>query len=384
MADYYPRPIDAANKNVPGLANVTDSDPLLGSSSVPTVPQITTTFQTPNEKPTVMEPFPFKKEFIEPEKLWNNLITSCKAEFKVIQFKSKPWSNIPNKFRWEFLGNPTVILSEKQAYFDYDILVDYFSEEARLTARVNGCDSPLDFYKKNYDQVYQKALELEKEWKDKSFRYFLRDAVYLLTKECTSFKIGVSKLICEFFKATHVLDPSSGWGDRMLGAAAAGVTVYHGVDPNPALTNSYEKIIDFVSSQKPQNTLGPIRQRFNVLTNDFLKTNISPNSYNLVFTSPPFWNWEIYTEAPGQSILGKTTVKEWTQGFLHPYLKKAWEALIPGGYLVLYISDVKTGRYVEDMITYVNSFRGKFLGVIGLVGDPATMSYAYPIWCWQK
>jgi hypothetical protein len=337
------------------------------------------------------QPFPYKKEFMNPDELWNNLLTMNLVQVKVVQLVDeiagrRPWSSIPKNYQWKFLGQTVAIITPKATYNAFDKLTDWFTEPARIQANVHGCPAPIEYYQQNYDQVVRKAQELQQQWNDHpSFRYFMREAVYALTSECTTFKIGASRKILEYFKAKKVLDPSSGWSDRMLGAAAAGVDVYHGVDPNPALRSGYDEVIQFVSQRPPQNQLGPIEGRFSVLTADFLKVNLEPESYDTVFTSPPFWNFEQYSTAPGQSIQGISTVEQWTTDFLYPYLTKAWNALCVGGHMILYISDVKTGRYVANMARYMNKeLHAKFLGIIGLCGDEVDLSYAYPLWIFQK
>lgn len=332
-----------------------------------------------------IEPFPFKREFFDPEELWTNAVLENPVVPRVVKLTDeRSWPGIPKNFRWQFMGQPVAFVNPKTTYDLVDKLTDYFSEEARLSAHVHECPAPLDFYTSNYSQVITKARELQaSDPQKKDSRFYIREAVYHLTSECTTFKIATAKAVLKYFKSKKVLDPSSGWGDRILGAAAAGVTVYHGIDPNSALRSSYDQIIEFIAQRPPQNAMGPITDRFRILTDDFLEVKIQEGGYDTVFTSPPYFNWEVYSNEPGQSISGRSTVEEWTTGFLYPYLQKAWSGLCNGGHMLLYISDVRTGRYVANMSRYVNQqLRGQFLGIIGIVYDD--MAYAYPLFCWRK
>jgi 16S rRNA G966 N2-methylase RsmD len=208
------------------------------------------------------------------------------------------------------------------------------------------------------------------------FRHWLREAIYMLIPECTSFKISVTKAFLQYLGSSTVLDPSSGWGDRVLGAAAAGVEVYHGIDPNPLLRNSYDQILDFVRDHG-------VGENYMILTEDFLQVNLGDNQYDTVFTSPPFFDYEIYSEDEKQSITGRTTLQEWMTGFLYPYIAKAWSLLIPGGILGLYISDTRSGKYVENMYNYViKNLKGTSLGIIAVADEK--LNHAFPLWVWRK
>lgn len=322
--------------------------------------------------------FPFKREFLNPEELWQNALNTPPILPKIIKFNPKierPWPSIPKNYKWLFMGKPTVFVLSKDLYHNFDVLTDYFTEEARMKANVLGCPNPLDFYRQNYQEILEKGQELEGKWKDHpNPRYFIREAVYLLAKECTTFKISLSKAVYSYFNAKTVLDPSSGWGDRCLGAGASGVDVYHGIDPNPNLREGYDKILRFIG-----------RENYRLLTEDFLKTEIQEKSYQLVFTSPPYYSFETYSTDPNQSIAGRSTVETWISDFLRPYLRKAWSALCVEGYMVLYASDTRAGRFVNEMNVFLTrELHGQFLGIIGAAGDPETLGYAYPLWCYRK
>jgi SAM-dependent methyltransferase len=325
------------------------------------------------------EPFPYKKEFLNAEQLWTNAVQTDLAQLRIITVPkgNRGWYSIPKEFKWEFQGNPVAIVVSGSAYDSVDKLVDFFSEENRMKAQRKGCSSPYDFYENNHNQVVTKAQELQRlDTKGLPYRHWLREAIYMLTPECTAFKASVTKAFLKYVGSKIVLDPSAGWGDRLLGAAAAGVDVYHGVDPNPLLRNSYDQILDFIKRHG-------VGQNFFVLTDDFLQVNLGGNLYDTVFTSPPFFDYEIYSNDAKQSIMGRETLESWTTNFLYPYINKAWNSLIPGGTLALYISDTRSGKYVQNMYDYVNTIlRGNFLGIIAVTDEK--LGHAFPLWIWLK
>jgi len=377
-----------SNSQVPSVAFTTDSQPDLGGTPVilptPSLPgpilQAGTgqPLITARSKTSAVEPFPYKREFMNPDELWQNAISLTDIPLKVIRLNNdRVWPSIPKNYRWQFMGYPLAFILPKTGYDQVNRLTDYFSEEVRLRANVYGCVSPLEYYRQNYSEVIDKAKELQEKYHDHpNFRFFIREAVYNLARECNNFKIDLTKYILMFFGSKKVLDPSAGWGDRLLGAAAAGVDSYYGIDPNPALREPYDEMIRFVQARGRG-------QNFTVLTEDFLKVEMDPESVDTVFTSPPFWNYEIYSSAPGQSIEGKSTVEDWQDNFLFPYLERAWRFLCRGGYMILYISDVRTGRYVGNMARYINQqLKGQFLGIIASASEDLT--HGYPLWIWRK
>lgn len=326
----------------------------------------------------VTEPFPYKKEFLNPEELWRNAVNLTLTQLKVINIpNTQGWRSIPPNFKWQFNGTPIGIIVSEEAYEKVDKLVDYFSEEARMKAKRKGCVSPSDFYQSNYQQVMLKAQQLQQlNNNNLPFRHWLREAIYYLTPECTSFKISVTKTLLKYLGSKVVLDPSAGWGDRLLGAAAAGVSVYHGIDPNPLLRKSYDDMLTFIRSHG-------IGKDYFVLSEDFLQVNFGSNQYDTVFTSPPFFDYEIYVNDPKQSITGRSTLESWTTGFLYPYITKAWTPLASGGYFALYISDTRSGRYVNNMVNFINTtLRGNYLGIIAVTTP--NLDHGYPIWIWKK
>lgn len=334
-----------------------------------------------------MDPFPYKEEFIDPEVSWDNAVQLDVSPYSVIPDHTH-WRSLPRRFRWEFT-DPTsgqrrnwAIVPTNEAYEQVDRLVDWFSDPVRMDAHKQGKLSPKQYYYSHHSEVVNKAVKMmESSPIERPLRYYLREAVYESGLECTSFKISVSKTVYTILKSQKVLDGSAGWGDRMLGAAAARVPLYHGVDPNTNMTAVYEKIIKFVQSRPNGDEWNGAN--YAVVTADFLKSQPQAESYDTFFTSPPYGPYEVYQDHPDQSIHNRDTPELWIRDFLYPYLRNAWSALINGGYLALYITDVGKYYYVEKMWEYVTrQLGGKFLGIIAVTNT--NISNGYPIWVWRK
>jgi len=90
------------------------------------------------------------------------------------------------------------------------------------------------------------------------------------------FKPSTAKFIYKHFNATHVLDPTAGWGGRMLGASTLGIS-YTGIDTNLSLQDAYSGIMNLLQDKKMR-----------MLWGDSLKINFESIDYDFVLTSPPY------------------------------------------------------------------------------------------------
>ena len=179
------------------------------------------------------------------------------------------------------------------------------------------------------------------------------------------------------FHAKRVLDFSAGWGDRLAGAIAANVDIYHAFDPNSALKQGHQSIIDTFIEDKER------KMDFKIEYVPFETADLGEEKYDLVFTSPPFFDFEVYTQEAGQSILSYREFDDWVVRFLFMAIKKSWENLVDGGHVVVHITDVFRTRVCERMCLFVLAYlpMSQYLGVIcsrGLADRPR------PLWIFQK
>jgi len=153
----------------------------------------------------------------------------------------------------------------------------------------------------------------------------------------------------------YVWDPSSGWGGRLLGALSTMDTrhlVYLGNDPNtdhnttPGRTK-YHEIVDFFREHvKPGSLVCPIDHiGFQFWQKGSEEMQFDPEfqkyqgKLSLVFTSPPYFAKEAYSNDPNQSYRRFSQYDAWRDGFLKKTLQTAVLWLRPGGYLAWNIAD---------------------------------------------
>jgi len=160
-------------------------------------------------------------------------------------------------------------------------------------------------------------------------------------------------------KTAIVYDPSSGWGGRILGAMSANRPIHYiGTDPNPDNVfvdgkTKYEHIAEFYNNNV-NSSLFFDGNTYDIFTDGSEEIYKNPRfqqykgKIDLIFTSPPYFNRELYSMDPNQSAVKYgSSYESWRDGFLKPTLNTCYEYLKPGGYLLWNIADVLTeGEYL--------------------------------------
>lgn len=156
-----------------------------------------------------------------------------------------------------------------------------------------------------------------------------------------------------------IYDPSAGWSGRLLGAMAINdnYTVHYiGTDPNTDHTikegyTKYHDIAEFFNTETSRATnLFPKCHTYDIFQSGSETIHNDKNfrkfrgSVDIVFTSPPYFAKEAYSEDPEQSYKKFPTFDGWKDGFLRKTLETAVEWLRPGGYLLWNIADAKFGK----------------------------------------
>ena len=140
-------------------------------------------------------------------------------------------------------------------------------------------------------------------------------------------------------KAGVTWDMSCGYGGRLLGAIAADVN-YIGTDP---CTETYEGLQQIKEEWgSPNRTI----ELHKIGSEEFWPDK---NSIDLCFTSPPYFDWEKYSEEDTQSYKKYPTTKEWIDGFLWHTIDKCHYGLKTGGILALNVANTKRIKNFEEV-----------------------------------
>lgn len=244
------------------------------------------------------------------------------------------------------IQNEIAIIISPWKDFDFiNRITDYFTEECRIKCVFKGSKAPLEYWGKNRDSLKTELVKRGKPVTD----YWLRELMYERNKPCNNFRVSVCLEVLRMFKPKRWLDISAGWGDRLLSALLYDdLQFYCGVDPNPCLHPLYQKMINEFSGLKSNEKY--------VLIKDGFETAELPVGvkYDLVFSSPPFFDLEVYSGVESNSYVKYKGVEGWFNGFLMPAIYKAVEHLEKGGYLVLYMGESQGTKYIPKMVELVD------------------------------
>lgn len=149
----------------------------------------------------------------------------------------------------------------------------------------------------------------------------------------SNFRPSAAAAIYDRFADGAVWDMSSGFGGRLLGAIVSSkVTRYIGTDPSSKTMTGLRGI----AAEFGGNTSIELHQ---VGSEDFVP---AAESVSLCFTSPPYFNTEMYADEETQSAVRYSERSSWRDGFLRRTLANCYTALKPGGHLVINIANVKS------------------------------------------
>ena len=185
----------------------------------------------------------------------------------------------------------------------------------------------------------------------------------------------------------NIYDPSSGWGGRILGAMSSLKRIHYiGTDPNTdnfidelGITR-YEYVADFFNNkvletnsfwEEEKNTYHVFQEGSEHIGqhSDFQQYK---GKLDLVFTSPPYFDREQYSNDEEQSYKAYPKYNDWKDNFLKPTLTNAYESLRNDRYLLWNIADIKIGtdKYhplEQDSIDIVESLGGRYEGKLKML-----------------
>jgi len=172
---------------------------------------------------------------------------------------------------------------------------------------------------------------------------------------------------------TKVLDPCAGWGGRMLGFTSALLGgEYHATDPSSKTYEGLLKLREFILSAEFTNI--PEISIFNL---PFEEMKLRLDYYDFAFTSPPYFNTEIYSEEHTQAGKRYSTIEEFNDKFLRVLIKNTMDALKPGKPFLLNIggNQYPFHIYVNQICNELKlSVKEIFKYKIGR-GEPITKNY---------
>jgi hypothetical protein len=209
-------------------------------------------------------------------------------------------------------------------------ITDYFTEKVRVKCKFGNHPSPFEYWTMNKKYIIEKT----KKKYNKINIYNLREIIFENTKLCNNFRITVALTILKYFKPNKYLDISAGWGDRLIASILYKIKLYVSCDPNLELHEYYDEIIDKISNEKR-------KKNYIIYKNGFLESPIIDKDFDIVFSSPPFFDLEKYSKCSQDSLTKFRTEKEWNDNFFIPSLIKSYNLLKLNGHMILYMGGSK-------------------------------------------
>lgn len=112
----------------------------------------------------------------------------------------------------------------------------------------------------------------------------------------TAFDNALMKRFIEKYKPTSIFDTCAGWGERLLTAACYNIP-YKGQDINQKLKEPYQKLINSYNLKDQSVTI--------------VDSSTTKNIADCLFTCPPYFDTELYTENGAENLNENDFLKWW-------------------------------------------------------------------------
>lgn len=152
---------------------------------------------------------------------------------------------------------------------------------------------------------------------------------------------------------TKVLDPCAGWGGRLLGFMSSQLGgEYWATDPSTKTYQGLIKLKQFLLSA--ENIIRPEIKLFNSPFEDLQE--LPERYFDFAFTSPPYFDTEIYSDEDTQAANRYKTIEEFNEKFLTELIAKTVRHLKKGKCFLLNIggNQIRFDKIVFDICDKLN------------------------------
>lgn len=276
-------------------------------------------------------------------------------------------------------GEDVVFAYTEQDYFRYEAITQIFMSDLLAKVSVNGQITGQEYWEK-HSQTIKRKFSNENDQREyirkmtKEPATFSRCAVALIIKLFFTRDFDVNNNIssmCRPGPCRTVLDPSIGWGDRFISCMALGIEKYIGTDPD---ISKFEKYAEMATLFEISS------ERFSLIPTGFLEAEID-QTVDLCLTSPPFFDYERYSNDESQSVIQYPELDDWITFFLLPYLDKAWSHVRDWGILAINMDNAPKIIYVERAFEHMQKkLTSRYLGCLRKDAEKLKV----PIYIWRK
>ena len=187
---------------------------------------------------------------------------------------------------------------------------------------------------------------------------WIRRAVYLAggLPNSSFYRPHFAKQIIETYAPNSegtLFDPCAGWGGRMLGTVAAGWK-YISCEPNKETYNNLQKLIAFLDIDDQVE-----------IYNMPVEEHKYKDEYNIVLTSPPYFNLEVYTQEINQSYYRFLEYNTWKERWFIPLIEESIQNLSENGYSCWNVMNFGKQDLVETVMDVHEQKGYELVGTVG-------------------
>jgi hypothetical protein len=166
-----------------------------------------------------------------------------------------------------------------------------------------------------------------------------------LTRACVSnFKPAIAKyLYSQFCLNGKVLDYACGFGSRMLAAMSLGME-YCGFEP---AEKTFEGLQSFGRFLKKR-----IGGQYEIRKEGSEESVFKKNYFGFAFSSPPYFDFEHYSNDSGQSLVKYPQFDSWLKNYWFKTMQNCYEALIPEGFFGICLSSSTLGNLFDETFSF--------------------------------
>jgi hypothetical protein len=209
-------------------------------------------------------------------------------------------------------------------------VVDYFTFQQRLETKgkynsnfyefIMNID---EFKKKKFIQNMLIYYETVKNKNNTKNEYIVLKEVYnICISAINIIRPVVYMEIYSKYKPKCVLDFCAGWGGAAVAASALNIPHYIGIEINSSLKEPYEKMSKYLKTKSTS--------KIDIIFDNALNVEYDKYSYDLVFTSPPYYFIQKY-----ENNIEYSNKQDMNEQFYKPIFTKVYNGLQPGGHFII-------------------------------------------------
>jgi len=213
-------------------------------------------------------------------------------------------------------------------------------------------------------EVRQKAVERTLKHFIKVYKSEIRRnlAFYSKAPLPTMYRPILTKALVEKLGAKNVLDCCVGWGGRLIGTLSVPGTHFTGIEPASRTYQALTNIATHVGVNDRATLINAPAES--------ALLNLQTGVYDLVLTSPPYFNLEVYGHEDTQSIHLNNTWDAWCENFLKVCIRECCRCLSENGVSAWSVKNMPKYKLKDKVFEYHTEFGYEHYATEGMTSTP--------------